>query len=145
MKLNNMPLSRKIIEYILLVLGLLIAAFFIVFTVNYFNKSKNIVDDNANSLFVALDSADVREEFEAYNDRCVDGSIVISMIERLSSTNSDISILIFTNSGHTVSEYTKFGASDTKTINLQEQNNGLYYKDFPIKDSCLFFCIKRKI
>lgn len=105
---------KRTMDVILAAVGFLLVAILVAITIKYFNRGKDVVEKNAEGALSAAESV-VLADFEKYDGQEVQGSTVISMIENLKASNSNVIIYVYTNGGKTVAQYTNAGAVPTVT------------------------------
>lgn len=115
---------KKAIEMLSIAVLFLLSAITIVFSITYFNRSKDSATKNADGILSIVEGFSVGiVDVEKYNGKSVQGSVVISIIESLPSTTSATPVLVYTNGGANVAEYTQSGATAAENIDF---NAGVY-------------------
>lgn len=102
---------KRTTDVILAAVGFLLVAILVAITIKYFNRGTDVVTKNAEGVLSAAEGGFMGVvDFEKYDKKPVQGSTVISIIESLKNTDSQVRILVYTNGKKTVAEYTNIGA-----------------------------------
>lgn len=121
---------KQVLKVLGVAVGFLLSATLIILSITYFNRGKSVVTENAEGVLALIENSSVgNTNLKTYDGMDVQGSIVISMVESLSTDKSPVPILVFTSKGAVVSEYTKAGA--TKEFSRSSLNDKDPYKLVP--------------
>ena len=116
---------KQVMKILGAAVGFLFTSAVIILSVTYFNRGKEVVTNNAEGILSIIENSDMGGiNMESYNGMNVPGSIVISMIESLSTNASSVPVLVYTSGGTTVSEYTSTGA--TTNLTMANLTTGIY-------------------
>ena len=114
--------------------GFLLLAVLITVTVLYFNRGKDVATQHADNVLNIAEGINIDAvDLTSYDGKTIKGSSAISILESLVNSNADVPVLVFTNGGNSVAEYTKSGASSTEdftyaagTYKLNNDSNKSY-------------------
>lgn len=110
---------KRVADVLSAAVGFFLLAAIIVLTIVYFNRGKDVVTKNADGVLSIVENAAAGIiDIEKYNGESVQGSVVISIIESLASSDAAAPVLVYTSKGTAVAEYTKAGATLADNISL---------------------------
>lgn len=109
---------KQVMKILGVAVGFILMAAVIILSVTYFNRGKKVVTDNAEGVLGIVENETAISDLIANDGTSITGTQVASMIESLPTNNIDIPIVVFTNGGKTVAEYTKTGATAPGSIDF---------------------------
>jgi len=95
--------------------GFLLLAVIITLTVFYFNRGKDVTVKHIDGVLNAVEGVNINAiDLTSYDGEDIQGSAVISMVESLTNSTANVNVLVYTNGGSVVAEYTQTGPTTWK-------------------------------